>query len=109
VTHLTLLLHIDVPRARDGDNRIWRHMRHGSQGPCANATSLQTSQATASATSEAATPFAMSHPAMGTILVGMATPQQFEDALAAVQKGSIATRRTRSASRAATDICWRAT
>jgi L-galactose dehydrogenase/L-glyceraldehyde 3-phosphate reductase len=27
---------------------------------------------------------------MGTILVGMATPQQFEDALAAVQKGPLA-------------------
>ena len=38
---------------------------------------------------EAATRFALSHPAMGTILVGMATPQQFEDALAAVQKGSL--------------------
>ena len=29
------------------------------------------------------------HPAMGTILVGMATPRQFEDALAAVQKGPL--------------------
>src|SRR6185369_4809152 len=38
---------------------------------------------------EAATRFAMSHPAMGTILVGMATPQQFEHALAAVQKGPL--------------------
>ncbi|HEY3795760.1 MAG TPA: aldo/keto reductase [Bradyrhizobium sp.] len=38
---------------------------------------------------EAATRFAISHPAMGTILVGMATPQQFEDALAAVQKGPL--------------------
>ena len=38
---------------------------------------------------EAATRFAMSHPAMGTILVGMATPQQFEQALAAVQKGPL--------------------
>jgi aryl-alcohol dehydrogenase-like predicted oxidoreductase len=36
---------------------------------------------------EAATRFALSHPAMGTILVGIATRQQFEDALAAVQKG----------------------
>ena len=36
---------------------------------------------------EAATRFAISHPAMGTILVGMATPLQFEDALAAVRKG----------------------
>jgi aryl-alcohol dehydrogenase-like predicted oxidoreductase len=38
---------------------------------------------------EAATRFALSHPAMGVILVGMATPQQFEDALAAVQKGGL--------------------
>jgi aryl-alcohol dehydrogenase-like predicted oxidoreductase len=38
---------------------------------------------------EAATRFAISHPAMGTILVGMATPQQFEDALAAVQQGPL--------------------
>jgi len=38
---------------------------------------------------EAATRFAISHPAMGTILVGIATPQQFEDALAAVQKGRL--------------------
>jgi aryl-alcohol dehydrogenase-like predicted oxidoreductase len=39
---------------------------------------------------EAATRFALSHPAIGTILVGMAAPQQFEDALAAVQKGPLA-------------------
>ncbi len=38
---------------------------------------------------EAATRFALSHPAMGTILVGIATPQQFDDALAAVQKGPL--------------------
>jgi aryl-alcohol dehydrogenase-like predicted oxidoreductase len=38
---------------------------------------------------EAATRFALSHPAMGTLLVGMATPHQFEDALAAVQKGPL--------------------
>jgi aryl-alcohol dehydrogenase-like predicted oxidoreductase len=38
---------------------------------------------------EAATRFAISHSAVGTILVGMATPQQFEDALAAVQKGRL--------------------
>jgi L-galactose dehydrogenase/L-glyceraldehyde 3-phosphate reductase len=38
---------------------------------------------------EAATRFALSHPAMGTILVGMATPQQFEDAVAAVEKGPL--------------------
>jgi aryl-alcohol dehydrogenase-like predicted oxidoreductase len=38
---------------------------------------------------EAATRFGISDPAMGTVLVGMATPQQFEDALAAVQKGPL--------------------
>jgi aryl-alcohol dehydrogenase-like predicted oxidoreductase len=44
----------------------------------------------AASLAEAATRFALSHPAMGTILVGMATPQQFEDALAAAQKGPLA-------------------
>ena len=43
----------------------------------------------AASLTEAATRFAISHPAMGTILVGMATPRQFEDALAAVQKGRL--------------------
>jgi aryl-alcohol dehydrogenase-like predicted oxidoreductase len=43
----------------------------------------------AASLTEAATRFALSHPAMGTILVGMAAPQQFEDALAAVQKGPL--------------------
>jgi aryl-alcohol dehydrogenase-like predicted oxidoreductase len=43
----------------------------------------------ASSLTEAATRFALSHPAMGTLLVGMATPQQFEDALAAVEKGPL--------------------
>jgi aryl-alcohol dehydrogenase-like predicted oxidoreductase len=43
----------------------------------------------AASLTEAATRFAIGHPAMGTILVGMATPQQFEDALAAVQKGPL--------------------
>ena len=43
----------------------------------------------AASLSEAATRFALSHPAIGTILVGMATPQQFDDALAAVQKGPL--------------------
>jgi aryl-alcohol dehydrogenase-like predicted oxidoreductase len=38
---------------------------------------------------EAAVRFAIAHQAMGTILVGIATPQQFEDALAAVQKGPL--------------------
>jgi aryl-alcohol dehydrogenase-like predicted oxidoreductase len=43
----------------------------------------------AASLTEAATRFALSHPAMGTILVGMATPQQFEDALAAMEKGPL--------------------
>jgi aryl-alcohol dehydrogenase-like predicted oxidoreductase len=43
----------------------------------------------AASLTEAATRFAITHPAMGTILVGMATPQQFEDALAAVEKGPL--------------------
>src|SRR6202043_3438723 len=38
---------------------------------------------------EAATRFSISHPAIGTILVGMATPQPFEDAFAAVEKGPL--------------------
>jgi aryl-alcohol dehydrogenase-like predicted oxidoreductase len=38
---------------------------------------------------EAATRFALSQPAIGTILVGVATAQQFEDALAAVEKGPL--------------------
>ena len=43
----------------------------------------------AASLTEAATRFAISHPAMGTILVGLATPQQFEGALAAVEKGAL--------------------
>jgi L-galactose dehydrogenase/L-glyceraldehyde 3-phosphate reductase len=43
----------------------------------------------ATSLTEAATRFALSHPAMGTILVGMATPRQFEDALVAVEKGPL--------------------
>ncbi len=43
----------------------------------------------AASLAEAATRFAISHPALGTILVGMATPREFEDALAAVLKGPL--------------------
>jgi aryl-alcohol dehydrogenase-like predicted oxidoreductase len=43
----------------------------------------------ANSLTEAATRFALSPPAMGTILVGMATPQQFEGALVAVEKGPL--------------------
>jgi aryl-alcohol dehydrogenase-like predicted oxidoreductase len=38
---------------------------------------------------EAAVRYAITHPAMGTILVGMATPAEFEQALAAVNKGPL--------------------
>ena len=43
----------------------------------------------AASLTEAATRFALSHPAMDLILVGMATPQQIEGALAAVQQGPL--------------------
>jgi L-galactose dehydrogenase/L-glyceraldehyde 3-phosphate reductase len=43
----------------------------------------------AASLTEAATRFAISHGAIGTILVGIATPQQFDEALAAVQKGPL--------------------
>ncbi|HLN07356.1 MAG TPA: aldo/keto reductase, partial [Xanthobacteraceae bacterium] len=43
----------------------------------------------AASLTEAATRFAISHPAIGTILVGMAAPREFEDALAAVLKGPL--------------------
>jgi aryl-alcohol dehydrogenase-like predicted oxidoreductase len=43
----------------------------------------------AASLTEAATRFAIAQPAIGTILVGIATPQQFESALAAVQKGPL--------------------
>jgi aryl-alcohol dehydrogenase-like predicted oxidoreductase len=43
----------------------------------------------AASLTEAATRFAISDPAVGTILVGLASPQQFLDAVAAVQKGPL--------------------
>ncbi len=43
----------------------------------------------ASSLAEAATRFAISHPAMGTILVGMATIEEFEASLTAVLKGPL--------------------
>jgi L-galactose dehydrogenase/L-glyceraldehyde 3-phosphate reductase len=43
----------------------------------------------AASLAEAATRFAISHPAVGTILVGMAAPREFDDALAAVEKGPL--------------------
>jgi L-galactose dehydrogenase/L-glyceraldehyde 3-phosphate reductase len=43
----------------------------------------------ASSLAEAATRFAITHPAMGTILVGMATVEEFQASLAAVQKGPL--------------------
>ena len=46
-------------------------------------------QGYADSLAEAAIRFAISHQAMGTILVGMATPEQFEQSLAAVNKGPL--------------------
>ena len=43
----------------------------------------------AASLTEAATRFTISQAAVGTILVGMATPQQFEDSLAAVERGPL--------------------
>jgi aryl-alcohol dehydrogenase-like predicted oxidoreductase len=43
----------------------------------------------AASLTEAATRFAIAQPAVGTILVGMATPQQFEEAFAAIAKGPL--------------------
>ena len=43
----------------------------------------------AASLTEAATRFVLSQPTIGTILVGMATPSQFDDALAAVRKGPL--------------------
>jgi aryl-alcohol dehydrogenase-like predicted oxidoreductase len=43
----------------------------------------------AASLTEAATRFAISHDAMGTILVGLATPQEFEHSLQAVLKGPL--------------------
>jgi len=43
----------------------------------------------AASLTEAATRFALAQPAIGTILVGIATPEQFEEALTAVEKGPL--------------------
>lgn len=43
----------------------------------------------AASLAEAATRFVISNPAMSTVLVGMATPAEFEQALAAVEKGPL--------------------
>ena len=58
----------------------------------------------AASLTEAAVRFALSHPAMGTILVGMATPQQFEDALAAVAERPVAAGGARPSDNAAAGI-----
>jgi aryl-alcohol dehydrogenase-like predicted oxidoreductase len=47
------------------------------------------SEGFAASLTEAATRFAIAQTAIGTILVGMAEPQQFEDAFAAVEKGPL--------------------
>lgn len=61
------------------------------EGDLARARRLQTLVAEGFSTSlaEAATRFALSHPAVSTVLVGMATPDQFEQALSAAQQGPL--------------------
>jgi len=46
-------------------------------------------QGYAASLTEAATRFAISHKAIGTILVGIAAQNQFENAIAAVEKGPL--------------------
>ncbi len=62
----------------------------------------------ASSLTEAATRFALSHPAMGTILVGMATPQEFEGALRRGRKRPAAAGGARSAGDVAAGVFRRA-
>jgi aryl-alcohol dehydrogenase-like predicted oxidoreductase len=68
---------------------IGSSMNYGSDVVRASRLTPLVSEGFAASLTEAATRFAISDPAIGTILVGMATPQQFEDALAAVRKGPL--------------------
>ena len=63
----------------------------------------------AASLTEAATRFAISHPAMGTILVGIATPQRVRGRAYCGPKRPAAARRTRSVVSAAPDILRRTT
>jgi aryl-alcohol dehydrogenase-like predicted oxidoreductase len=69
--------------------RLFNHTRAAGVGARSRRLLPLIKEGFAVSLTEAATRFAISLPAMGTILVGMATPQQFEDALAAVQKGRL--------------------
>ena len=51
--------------------------------------SAEIAEGFAGSLTEAATRFSLSHPGVGTILVGIATPAQFDTALAAVAKGPL--------------------
>ena len=77
------------PIASPAPEPIGSAMNYDADIARARRLSALVSEGFAGSLTEAATRFALSHPAMGTILVGMATPQQFEDALAAVEKGPL--------------------
>src|SRR5215813_12919459 len=77
------------PVASPPPDPIGSAMRHDADIARARRLMPLVSEGFAASLTEAATRFAISQPAVGTILVGMATPQQFEDALAAVQKGPL--------------------
>lgn len=77
------------PIASPAPEPIGSAMNYDADIERARRLSALVSEGLAGSLTEAATRFALSHPAMGTILVGMATPQQFEDALAAVEKGPL--------------------
>jgi hypothetical protein len=67
-------------------------LRYGVTGHLAGNQPVRSRQAIVSLMNRptaSAARFAISHSTMETILVGIATPQQFEDALVAVQKGRL--------------------
>jgi aryl-alcohol dehydrogenase-like predicted oxidoreductase len=77
------------PIAGPAPEPIGSAMRYGADIDRARRLMPLVEEGFAASLTEAATRFALSHPAMGTILVGMATPQQFEDALTAAEKGPL--------------------
>ena len=77
------------PVASPPPDPIGSAMRHDADIARARRLMPLVSEGFAASLTEAATRFAISQPAVGTILVGMATPQQFEDALAAAEKGPL--------------------
>src|SRR5262249_31861060 len=74
------------PVASPPPDPIGSAMRHDADIARARRLMPLVSEGFAASLTEAATRFAISQPAVCTILVGIATPQQFEDALPALQK-----------------------